>query len=76
MPLVDDDPQIEPGLWKNYKSGREYVSARNGYIAIDLEEKLPNGAFKHHAMGRTWDTKYRGYVEDTPPGPPERGFLD
>lgn len=71
-----NDPEIEPGLWRQYKAGREYVTERGGYVAIDINEKNDKGAFKRHIPGRTWDTKYGGYMEDTPPGPPERGFLD
>lgn len=75
-PAVEDDPLIEPGLWKEYKPGRRYESDRRGYVQIDYEEKNERGAFKHPAPGRVWETRVSGYVEDVPPGPPEKGFLD
>lgn len=73
---MDPDPLIEPGLWKEYRPDRKYDSERRGYIQIDYEEKNDKGAYKHHKAGRTWETRVGGYVEDVPPGPPVRGYLD
>lgn len=74
--VVDSDPLIKPGVWKEYRPGREWVAAEGGYRIVDMDEKNENGAFKRHKPGRVWDTKLQGYVDDGPPPPPIKGFID